>query len=61
MTNLDKHNRLVDELVVMTKAFVRKHMEYDSYAGLKELGSNAEYLAQVAIVIAKVMGIEDEE
>ena len=45
----------------MTKAFVRKHMQYDSYAGLKELGGNAEYLAQVAIVIAKVMGIEDEE
>ena len=61
MINLDRHNKLVDELVVMTKKFVRGHMEYDSYAGLKELGSNAEYRAQMAIVIAEVMGIEGEE
>ena len=60
MLDLERHKRLVDGLVAHTKEFISEHMEYDSYAGLKELGGNADYLAGTGVVISKWAGADEE-
>lgn len=60
MMDLGRHNKLVDELVLLVKKFVRKHPEYDSYAGITDLGSNEEFKAQMVDVVGTVMDIGDD-
>lgn len=59
--NLSKHETLLDELVVLTKEFMKEHKEFDSYAGLQRLGRNTDYLGKVALTICEVYecGIEE--
>ena len=57
MMDLERHNRLVDELVLVVKRFVRGHLQYDSHRGLIDLGSNEEFKVQMADVVGTVWDI----
>ena len=58
MTDLQRHNDLVAALVDKTKQFIRKHREYDSYAGLVQMANDDKFKVEMGVEVAKFFNIE---
>ena len=58
MTDLQRHNDLVTALVDKTKQFIRKHREYDSYAGLVQMANDDKFKVEMGVEVAKFFNIE---